>query len=109
MVARKKIRCDCRKMAKCGLTSFWKCRQNTAGLAECKECKLVTRMYDRWKMIDRKPYKRCSRCGEFVPVDDFYVRKVKKNGKLYEYGMSECKKCVSGIRKNQYQKKKEKS
>ena len=104
----RKIKSTCKHMAKCGLTSLSRCKLRKAGLPECEGCKLVTRASDRWKMIDRKPYKRCSRCGEFVSVDDFYVRKVKKNGKLYEYGMSECKKCVSGIRKNQYQKRKEK-
>jgi hypothetical protein len=107
MAARKKLRSDCKKMAKCGLTSFWKCRQQIAGLVECKSCSLVVRIYSRWKMVDRKPQKKCSRCGKFLPLDEYYMRHVKKDGKVYEYEMSECKMCVSEIRKEQYRKKKE--
>ena len=45
-------------LAKCGLTTLSKCKTRKANLKECEGCKLVTRVSDRWKMIDRKPHKK---------------------------------------------------
>lgn len=104
-VAEKKIRSDCVNMAKCGLTSMSRCKGKRAGLAECDGCKLVARVADRWKMIDRKPHKKCSYCGEFLPLERFYPKKNKKpNGKVYESEESICKMCRS--RKRYDEKKK---
>ena len=69
------------KMAKCGLTTLSKCRTRKANLPECDGCKFVLRRFDRWKMIDKKPHKKCLSCGKFLPVNKFYVKKVKKPGR----------------------------
>ena len=95
----KKIRSDCKYMAKCGLTSFSRCRANTAGLKECETCTLVNRASRRWKMIDRKPHKKCKHCGRFLPVDKFYPRSIKKpNGVVYRTIEPVCKICRSRMR-----------
>lgn len=99
----KKIRFDCKYMAKCGLTSFSRCRANTAGLKECETCTLVNRASRRWKMIDRKPHKKCRCCGVFLPLDMYYPKRIKKpEGTIYEATEGICKKC----RRKDYMKKK---
>ena len=93
---RKKIKSTCKHMAKCGLTSLSRCKLNNAGLPECEGCKLVSRANDRWKMIDRKPHKKCRKCGEFLPLDKFYPKKIKKpDGVIYETTEGVCKMCRS--------------
>lgn len=92
----RKIKSTCKHMAKCGLTSLSRCKLRKAGLPECEGCKLVTRASDRWKMIDRKPYRKCRRCGEFRPLSMFYPKKIKKpDGRIYETNESMCKLCRS--------------
>lgn len=93
MSERKKLRVDCVQMSKCGLTSRSRCLKRKARLKECEDCKLVRRIYTKWKMIDRKPHKKCNGCGEYLPLDKFYMRKVKRNGKVYEYPESKCRMC----------------
>ena len=84
------------KMAKCGLTTLSKCRTRKANLPECDGCKFVLRRFDRWKMIDKKPYKKCLSCGKFLPVNKYYVKKIKKpDGTYYESTGSRCKMCIS--------------
>jgi len=100
---RRKTRCDSVYVAKCGLTTLSKCRTQKADLKECEECKLVTRVSDRWKMIDRKPHKKCRCCGVFLPLDRFYPKRIKKpDGKIYEATEGICKMC----RSVEYMKKK---
>lgn len=94
-----RVKSDEAKRAKCGLVDKWKCAANKAGLKECEDCKLIKRVKDRWKMINRKPYKLCIRCGEFLPVDMFYRKTIKKpNGVVYEALESTCKLCRSRMR-----------
>lgn len=96
----KKIRFDCKRMAKCGLTSFSRCRAGTSGLKDCETCDLVNKSSKRWKMIDRKPHKKCKRCGKFLPVDKFYPRKIQKpNGVVYDTREVVCKMCRSEMYK----------
>ena len=95
-VCEQKLRSTCRRMAKCGLTSLYRCRTRRAGLDECNGCKLVARVSERWKMIDRKPHKRCRRCGKFLPLDKYYPKKLrKKDGTVYEITDTVCKICRS--------------
>lgn len=95
----KKIRYDCKILAKCGLTSHSRCRANTAYLKECETCTLVNKASKRWKMIDRKPYKKCKNCGEFKSVESFYPRRIRKpNGVVYETTEPVCKVCRSVMR-----------
>lgn len=95
----KKIRFDCKNMAKCGLTSLSRCKTNTAGLEECATCTLVNKASRRWKMIDRKPHKKCKNCGKFLPVEKFYPRSIKKpNGVVYKTLDPVCKMCRSVMR-----------
>lgn len=95
-----KIRVDCKRMAKCGLTSYSRCKAGTSGLKECESCDLVNKVSKRWKMIDRKPHKRCKRCGKFLPIEKFYPRKIKKpNGVVYDTLEVVCKMCRSELYK----------
>lgn len=104
---KEKIKSNCRKYSKCGLSSYYRCATNTAGLDECKACTLVKRRVSNWKMINRKPYKRCSICGEFRPLSKFYPKKIKRpNGVVYYSYESACKLCRSSIRKKEYYEKK---
>jgi hypothetical protein len=90
-------------MAKCGLTTLSKCKTRKAKLKECEGCKLVTRVSDRWKMIDRKPHKKCRCCGVFLQLDMYYQKRIKKpDGTIYEATEGICKKC----RSREYLKKK---
>ena len=99
MEGKRKIRFDCAKMAKCGLTSLSRCKLRKAGLEECKTCKLVSRVTDRWKIIDMKPHKKCGHCGKFLPLTKFYSRKIiKPNGVVYNAYQGICKMCRSKIR-----------
>lgn len=92
----KKIKSTCIYMSKCGRTSLSRCRRNTAGFPECKGCKLVTRASDRWKMIDKKPYRKCRGCGKFLPVGMYYVRRIKRpDGTIYKTIEGLCKLCRS--------------
>ena len=51
-------------------------------------------------MIDRKPHKKCKRCGRFLPADKFYPRKIKKpNGVVYDTREVVCKMCRSELYK----------
>ena len=63
------------------------------------------RVNEQWKMIDRKPYRKCRRCGNFLTLDKYYPKKVKKkDGKVYDTTESVCKMCRS---KDYMKKKKE--
>lgn len=94
----KKIRCDAVLMAKCGLTTRSRCSRNTAGLKECEECTLIVRHSSRWKMIDRKPHRKCNRCGKFLPLHKFGPKIVRaKNGKEYHTVECVCKSCRSAM------------
>lgn len=104
----RKLRRDA-KLAKCGLTSLSRCRTDKAGLDECKTCKLVHRMKDRWKMIDRHPHRKCNRCGAFLPLSKFYPKKIRKpNGVVYESVECVCKMCRSIVEKEKYLERKSK-
>lgn len=71
-----------------------------AGFDDCHTCELVRRYRDKWKMIDRKPHKKCNCCGEFLPLGRFYKRNVKKPGGIvYECTGGTCKMCLSEKRK----------
>lgn len=95
-VCEQKLRSTCRKMAKCGLTSLHRCKTRRAGLDECNGCNLVARVNERWKMIDRKPHRKCRRCGRFLPLDKFYPKKIKKkDGTVFETTETVCKVCRS--------------
>lgn len=94
----KKIRNDAFLMAKCGLTTRSRCSRDTAGLKECEDCKLVIRHSSRWKMIDRKPYRKCNRCGEFLPLERFGPKIVRaKTGVVYHTVECVCKRCRSAM------------
>lgn len=93
------------KRAKCGLTTWSRCRTRNAHLQECETCTLVKRIADNWKMIDRKPHRKCKRCGRFLTLDKFYPKKIKKpDGKVYETTESVCKMCRSELGKLRYLK-----
>lgn len=103
-MARKK-ESECKK-AKCGLTTLSKCKKSNANLKECEGCKLVRRLSDRWKMIDRKPHKKCSGCGAFLPLGMYHRRTIRKpNGEEYEITQSLCKMCRSRMDKEAYRRK----
>ena len=92
----RKVNRNCKRMAKCGLTSLYRCQKRRTGMEKCKTCKLVVRVDDRWKMIDRKPHRKCRRCGKFLPLDKFYPKKIKKkDGTVYETTETVCKVCRS--------------
>lgn len=96
----RKIRRDNTRMSECGRTSWSRCRLRQAGFDECKGCTLVKRTSDNWKMIENIPHKRCSVCGEFLPLSKFYKKKrVMKSGRVYEGQESVCKMCRSSERK----------
>lgn len=96
---------DKAKRAKCGLTTLSRCRTKNAHLKECETCTLVKRVSDRWRMIDRKPHKKCNRCGRFLALDKFYPKKVHSpNGKTYETVECVCKMCRSELGKLRYLK-----
>lgn len=95
------------KLAKCGLTSLSRCRTDKAGLDECKTCNLVSRMKDKWKMINKKPHRKCNRCGTFLPLEKFYPKKIRKpNGVVYESVECVCKMCRSEVEKEKYLERK---
>lgn len=89
----RRIRSDCVRVAPCGKTSMTRCRRHTAGLEECLECKLVNRMSDHWRMVDRVPERKCSVCGKWLPMHCFYPRTVIRNGRRYEGYEGRCKMC----------------
>ena len=92
-------------MAKCGLTTLSKCKTRKANLKECEGCKLVTRVSDRWKMIDHKPHKKCRKCGVLLPLNMYYPKSIKKpDGTIYEATDGICKMCRS---REYFEKKKE--
>ena len=96
---------DKAKRAKCGLTTLSRCRTQNAHLPECETCTLVRRIAGKWKMIDRKPHKKCNKCGRFLTLDKFYPKKIKKpNGKVYETTESVCKMCRSELNRLRYVK-----
>lgn len=90
----RKIRSDCMRMAPCGRTSKSRCLRNME-LPECAGCTLISRMYSRWRMVDRKPMIVCSRCGRTLPVEDFYRKTVRRGDKVYETYEYMCRKCRS--------------
>ena len=94
------------KIAKCGLTTWSKCRTRNTNLKECETCALVKRKNDNWKMIDRKPHKKCNRCGKFLPLDKFYKKTIhSRNGKTYESTEWTCKICRSEVERAKYRAK----
>lgn len=94
------LRSDNTQMSPCGKTSLSRCRMSTANLEECKGCTLVKRNRDKWKMINRKPHKRCNECGEFLPLERYYSRIIKKeNGAVYECTAGTCKMRMSEKRR----------
>jgi hypothetical protein len=102
-IMERRVKNNCYHMAKCGLTTLSKCKTQKANLKECESCKLVTRVADRWKMIDRKPHRKCWKCGVFLPLDMYYPKRIKKpDGTIYETVEGICKKC----RSREYMKKK---
>lgn len=100
----RKIKCTCTHMAKCGLTSFSRCKNQNAGLPECIGCELVTRRVSRLKVINGRIYSQCRCCGELRPLSMFYPKKYKKpGGRVYETHETMCKICRS---KEYYRKRK---
>ena len=98
MCEKRKTRKDVKYIAKCGLVPLSRCRLRTANLEECKTCTHVKRWTDKWKMVNRKPVRQCSRCKEFKSLDDFYPKKVKHGDVIYECYECRCKEC----RKKEY-------
>lgn len=50
-------------------------------------------------MENRKPMKKCCRCGRWLPLSGYYERHVVINGKRYDgYHSGACKMCVSEMR-----------
>lgn len=80
-------------MARCGKTTKQRCIRQSAELPECEDCNLVKRQYQNWKMIDKKPHKKCAMCGEWKHTDDFYQRDVKGVKNTYRYVDYICKEC----------------
>ena len=101
MCERRKPRVDVMYIAKCGLVPLSRCRLRTANLKECETCTLVKRWTDKWKMVNRKPVRQCSRCKEFKPLDAYYPKKVYYKDKVYELLECACKVC----RKKEYDKR----
>lgn len=89
----RRIRSDCVRVAPCGKTSMSRCRNHTAGLEDCIECKLVNRLSDHWRMVDRVPQRKCTICGQWLPLHCFYPRTVIRNGRRYEGYEGRCKMC----------------
>lgn len=98
-MSERKIRVDCKRMAPCGKTSMSRCRKMKDELPECKECSFVRKLSRLWKMENRKPMKKCCRCGRWLQLSAYYERSVIINGKRYEgYHSGACKMCVSDRR-----------
>lgn len=96
-------------LAKCGLTTLSKCRTQKANLPECETCSFVKRRASLWKMIDKKPHKKCCRCGEFLPLFRFSPKVIKKpDGKVYETYESMCRLCKSEYGKEKLKAEREK-
>lgn len=89
----RRIRSDCKRVAPCGKTSLTRCKTRTAGMEECIGCKLVNRMSDHWRMVDRVPERKCCICGKWLPMHCFYPRTVIRNGRKYEGYEGRCKLC----------------
>lgn len=90
----RRIRSDCVRAAPCGKTSLTRCRKHSAGLEDCLECKLVNRMSDHWRMVNREPQRKCCVCGKWLPMHCFYPRTVIRNGRRYEGYSGRCKICT---------------
>lgn len=68
-----------------------------AGFEECASSTLVRRVSE-WKMIERKPHKKCRNCGKFLPLTMYYKKvRVLANGTVYEGQESTCKICRSEL------------
>lgn len=78
----------------CGKATLNRCRRNKANLPECDRCTLVRRWYQSYVMIDRKPHKKCTLCGEVKPLDEFYYNSTRRGEKSYKRYSSECKECT---------------
>lgn len=78
----------------CGKATLNRCRRNKANLPECDRCTLVRRWYQSYVMIDRKPHKKCVKCGETKPLDEFYYNSTRRGEKSYKRYSSECKECT---------------
>ena len=70
-----------------------RCRRHNAGLEDCQNCTLVNKMSNHWKMVDRVPQRKCTICGQWLPLHCFYPRSVIRNGRRYEGYEGRCKLC----------------
>ena len=105
----RKIKKTCTIMARCGLTSEWRCKVNEAMLPECEGCELVRRRAKLRKTINGVIYRKCSICGEYQPLKMFYKKTLRKpNGVVYHTEEGACKICRNEIARRQYREKKEK-
>ena len=90
---RRRINSNCKRLAKCGKTSLYVC-QRKPNLPECKNCTLVRRIYSNYKKVNGVHLKRCIKCGEWLPLDNFYKTwKKKDSGKVYLRFSSKCMNC----------------
>ena len=95
---------DCMNMARCGIHSLSKCRKYKGKLSECKGCTLVRR---KSKTLNHtEPFRKvCTHCGQELNISMFYIRKIVRNGKEYQYRTSWCKICMSDSQKKRYRHK----
>lgn len=95
----RRIRSDCSRMAPCGKTSLTRCRKHSAGLEDCAECTLVNRLSSHWRIVNRMPERKCTVCGQWLPIHCFYPRTVIRNGRKYEGYEGRCKLCKVDTKK----------
>lgn len=88
-------RIDCRHFAKCGKKSLAHCRQYRGTAPDCLGCTLIRRKPKNRVISDGKELKRCTHCGQWLPLYRFYERKIVRGEKIYYSLFSECKFCLS--------------
>ena len=106
----RKVSSTCKKMAECGLTSYWRCRRIEAVLKECEGCEMARNKRGKVrKNINGVEHKRCSICGEYKPLKMFYKLAIRKpNGAVYRIEAGPCKICQNEYARARYREKKEK-
>lgn len=90
-------RIDCKKYAKCGKKSIAHCRKYRNSDNDCIGCQLIRRRKsDCYKLgPDGRELKRCSSCGEFLPLHRFYPKRIIRGEKVYNILTSACRCCTS--------------
>ncbi len=99
---------SCKHFAKCGERSLYWCRTFRDKEDKCKDCTLIkSHVRHNMKEVNGEVLRRCTICGEFLPLRLFYLRyaqrQTKKGLRTYVAYSSYCRLCIA--KKYQQQKK----